>query len=77
VVSGDLPAIRELIEDGKTGLLVEGAHPAKLADKIQSLADDASLRKTLAGEGRKKVESEFSLEMNLDRLEKRLSGATR
>jgi glycosyltransferase involved in cell wall biosynthesis len=70
VVSGDLPAIRELVEDGKNGMLVEGNNPVLLADKLAMLLGNKELRHSLAAEGRKKIDSEFSLELNLDRLEK-------
>jgi glycosyltransferase involved in cell wall biosynthesis len=71
VISGDLPAIRELITDGQDGLLVEGNNPGLLADKLAMLWKDPDLRYRLAKAGRKKVESEFSLQGNLDRLERR------
>jgi glycosyltransferase involved in cell wall biosynthesis len=73
VVSGDLPAIRELITDGQDGLLVEGNNPGLLADKLAMLWKDPDLRKRLAEAGRRKVELEFSLDTNLDRLERRFN----
>jgi glycosyltransferase involved in cell wall biosynthesis len=75
VVAGNLPAIAELVEDGVTGLLVEGNQPAALADKLGMLWQDAELRQRLAGDGRKRVESEFSLSLNLDRMERRFAAA--
>ncbi len=75
VVSGDLPAIAELVEDGVTGLLVKGNEPAALADRLAMLWQNAELRERLAKEGRKRVESEFSLSLNLNRLERRFVAA--
>ena len=75
VIAGDLPAIRELVEEGVSGLLVEGNNPAALADKLAMLWKDPDLRRRLAEGGRKRIESEFSLAMNLDRLERRFIGA--
>ncbi len=75
VVAGDLPAIGELVEDGVSGLLVKANDSAALADKLAMLWGDPKLRQRLAEAGRKKVESEFSLAMNLDRLERRLTAA--
>ena len=69
VIAGDLPAIGELVEDGVSGLLVKANDSAGLADKLAMLWGDPKLRRRLAEAGRKKVESEFSLAMNLDRLE--------
>jgi glycosyltransferase involved in cell wall biosynthesis len=72
VVSGDLPAIRELIDDGATGLLVPGGNVPALVDALAKLAADPDLRKNLAAAGRQKVVAEFSLAANVDRLESRL-----
>jgi glycosyltransferase involved in cell wall biosynthesis len=75
VLAGDLPAIAELVEDGVSGLLVKAKDSAGLADRLAMLWSDPQLRRRLAQAGRKKVESEFSLPMNLDRLERRLLAA--
>jgi colanic acid/amylovoran biosynthesis glycosyltransferase len=75
VIAGDLPAIRELVEDEKTGLLVEGNNPGLLADKLAMLWKDAELRQKLAAQGHRKIETEFSLATNLDRLEKQFNAS--
>jgi glycosyltransferase involved in cell wall biosynthesis len=75
VVAGDLPAIAELVEDNVTGLLVKENQPGALADKLAMLWENVELRNRLASEGRKRVEGEFSLSMNLDRLERRFLAA--
>jgi len=75
VISGDLPAIRELVEDGKSGILVEGNNAGLLADKLAMLWGNPELRQRLATEGHRKIETEFSLATNLDRLEKRFGGS--
>jgi glycosyltransferase involved in cell wall biosynthesis len=72
VISGDLPAIRELIEDGKNGLLICGEDVAALADRLASIARDDGLRKNLSCAAQKRVQEEFSLAMNADRLEQAL-----
>jgi glycosyltransferase involved in cell wall biosynthesis len=71
VVSGDLPAIGELVEERVSGLLVEGNNAGALADKLAMLWGDPELRDRLIAGGRKRIETEFSLGMNLDRLERR------
>jgi glycosyltransferase involved in cell wall biosynthesis len=73
VVAGDLPAIRELVVDGQSGILVEGNNPKMLADKLAMLWGNPGLRQRLTVEGRKKIETEFSLATNLDRLERRFN----
>ena len=75
VISGDLPSIRDLIEDGVTGLLVDGNNPAELADKLNTLAGDMLLRRQLADAGRQRIEEEFALLLNLERLQDRFHGA--
>jgi glycosyltransferase involved in cell wall biosynthesis len=75
VVSGDLPAVRELVADGRTGLLVPGADPTALADALGRLAADPSLRNRLGAAGRDHVRAEFALDVNIDRLERALRAA--
>jgi glycosyltransferase involved in cell wall biosynthesis len=73
-VAGDLPAIRELVEDGVTGRLVEGGSSDQLARVLRELAEDAPLRRRLAQEGRRRVEAEFSLSENVQRLKSAILG---
>jgi glycosyltransferase involved in cell wall biosynthesis len=75
VIAGDLPTIAELVEEGVSGFLVKPNQPRALADKLAMLWENPALRQRMALEGRKKVESEFSLSLNLDRLERRFIAA--
>lgn len=75
VVSGDLPAIRELIEDNVSGFLIDGRDPKALAGRLDALAGDFMLRKRLAEGGRRQVEMEFALAENVSRLEAYFPGA--
>lgn len=75
VISGDLPAIRELVIDGQTGRLVDGRSPEQLADAILELASDFELRQRLAGAAAEHVRSEFSLRVNIDRVRNAIEGA--
>lgn len=68
VIAGDLPAIRELIEDEISGLLVVPDDAAALASAIGRLAGDDHLRRTLGAKARSHIETEFSDAVNLDRL---------
>lgn len=68
VIAGDLPAIRELVLDGQTGLLVRPEHPVELAQALQSLLESPPRRAELAQAGRERVQEEFSTQVNLDRL---------
>jgi glycosyltransferase involved in cell wall biosynthesis len=73
VISGDLPAIRELIEDGVSGILIPGGDADALAQRLKIISTDSALRQKLALAGRSKVVSEFALEPNIDHLEARFS----
>jgi glycosyltransferase involved in cell wall biosynthesis len=69
VISGDLPAIRELIEPGVSGLLIAGGDSVALTAAIQRVAADPALRIALATAARAAVEREFALEPNVTKLE--------
>ena len=56
-------ATKEVVEHGKTGLLVPPRNPKALADAIIKLVDDEELRIKMGMEGRKKVEREYDLDV--------------
>lgn len=68
VVSGDLPAIRELVVDGQTGLLVPGGDVAATADAIGRLFDPVFADR-LGERGRSQVVDRFSLDGTVSQLE--------
>ncbi len=59
VIATDVSAIPELVENGKTGLLVPPRDPAALAGAMKRLLTDGTLRKTVIESGRKRVVAEF------------------
>jgi glycosyltransferase involved in cell wall biosynthesis len=69
VIAGDLPAIRELIDDEESGLLVPPNDVDALAAAIRRVANDPALRETLGRQGRLRIETEFSDPVNFDRIE--------
>jgi glycosyltransferase involved in cell wall biosynthesis len=77
VVASRLAGIPELVEDGRTGLLVEPRDAAGLAAALRRLADDPALRERLADAGRAKVELEFDAYENAARLAARCARAAR
>ncbi len=59
VVASDLPAVRDVVIDGETGLMVRPADSAELAEKIGRLLADDTLRDTLAAAGRRHALARF------------------
>jgi len=55
-----VPGCREIAVHEETGLLVPPRDPASLAEAMQRLAGDASLRRRLGAAGRQLVEARFS-----------------
>lgn len=67
-VSGDLPAIRELITHGHTGKLVSSEDSQAWADTLSQLLSDPSEQTLYSRNGREWVEREFSAGVNIPRL---------
>ncbi len=60
VVASAVGGIPEVVEDGKTGLLVPPARPDELAAAIRRLLDDPGLARAMGQAGRRRVEEKFS-----------------
>ena len=60
VVAFDLPAVRDTIIDGKTGLMAKPESAADLAEKIAMLLDDEKFCENLATEGRRYALGKFT-----------------
>jgi glycosyltransferase involved in cell wall biosynthesis len=69
VVVSDIPGVREVITDGKEGLLADPVDPDDLGGKIRILLADDKKREAMGRAGREKVEREFSIEEVVDRIE--------
>lgn len=67
-VSTDLPGVTEIVEHGRTGLLAPQRDAAALADAMDHLAADASLRAEYGRAARTRAERLFSLERNVSEL---------
>lgn len=68
VVVSDIPGVREVIEDGREGLLADPMNPQDLAQKISQLLEDPTLRREMGRRGREKVVSSFGVEAVTDRI---------
>lgn len=70
VIASDLSATKEIIEDGKNGLLFKVGDFSDLADKVNILLGDSKLRKRFSEEGKKTVEEKYEWEKIVGSLEK-------
>ena len=61
-------AIPELIDDGRTGMLVPPADPAALAQALAELISSPARRQVLGDAGEARVRSAFTLDAGIDRL---------
>jgi len=69
VIVADIPGVREMIEDGRDGLLADPVNPRDLADKIRRLLADPDARRAMGVRAREKVLESFSIERVTDRIE--------
>lgn len=59
VVATTAGALPEVVENGRTGILVPPRHSCALAQAIQRLLQDDRLRRSMGEEGRRRVEAQF------------------
>jgi glycosyltransferase involved in cell wall biosynthesis len=69
VVSTTVGSIPDVILDGETGFIVPPRDSLALADRIERLLDNASLRADFGVRGRALIERSYSLDRMLDELE--------
>jgi glycosyltransferase involved in cell wall biosynthesis len=67
VVGSNISGIPELVEHGRSGLLVEAGNPAALANALERLLSNPELRQRLGKAGREKVVREFNLSVSAAR----------
>jgi glycosyltransferase involved in cell wall biosynthesis len=68
VVSTYVSAIPELVSDGVTGFLVPERNPSEAADVLEHLITNPGLGTAFGMAGRKKVETDFNADTNVNRL---------
>jgi len=68
VVATDIDGIREVVVNGKDGLLVSTSNFMELASSIQYLLDNELVRTSFGREGRKRVLKDFSYDEAITRL---------
>jgi glycosyltransferase involved in cell wall biosynthesis len=60
VIATNIRGAREVLEPGKTGILVDRGSAAELLRAVQTLASDAELRRQLGAAARKSVEKHYA-----------------
>jgi glycosyltransferase involved in cell wall biosynthesis len=68
VIGSKIGGIPEIVDEGKTGLLVPPRDPAALAGAMRRLAGDPALAETLGRNARKRIESDFGAEIHYNKL---------
>ncbi len=68
VVTTQIMGIPELVEDGRTGLLVAPGRTDALVEALERLLSDQPLRERLGREGRRKVLAEYDVNRSASRL---------
>ena len=68
VVASDTGGIPQMIENGRTGILIEPKSPESLAEGLSKVLEDADLCRRLGENAYKKVKADFSIEKNMDKL---------
>ena len=76
IVASDLPAIREILTDSRTALLVRPDDPQALADALTRLAGDPALARSL-GEAAARLAPDYTWARRAERLEAALNAAMR
>lgn len=66
VVATDVRGCRQVVDHGRTGLLVPGGDAPALASAIAQLAQDADLRARMGGAARVKALAEFDQQRVID-----------
>lgn len=66
VVATAVDGTVELIDEGSTGFLVQPKHAQMLATRLAALLQDSELRQRFGQQGRRKVEEQYSLQMQVE-----------
>jgi glycosyltransferase involved in cell wall biosynthesis len=62
VVVADVPGVREVIEDGKEGLLAQPLLPDSLAERVRELLDDPARASEMGAAARRRAEGRYGLQ---------------
>lgn len=70
VVVSDIPGVRDVVEDGREGLLCDPLNPEDLAAKIRTLLEDEGMRRAMGQRGRERVLQSFSVDAVVSAVER-------
>ncbi len=77
IITTNVPGPSEVIEEGKSGLLVPDHTVDELAEAMTKLGEDAQLRKSFSGAGLERVKEKFErsrmLQLTLENREKMMN----
>ncbi len=68
VVASDVPALREVVEEGESGLLVPAISPEPMAEAIGTLLDDPDRAEAFGRRGREIFEERFTIQTYMPRI---------
>ena len=69
VVATNVDGSKDLVEDGRTGFLVDVDDDSSMALRICELAADADKRRRMGALGRQRIRECFNIEANIGRME--------
>jgi glycosyltransferase involved in cell wall biosynthesis len=69
VVATRVGGVPDVVEPGRTGILLADHNPAELAAALEALIVDASLRRSMGVQGRRRYLERFTLDTHLQRME--------
>ena len=67
VIASNIGVFKDIVDDEKTGFLVEPENNNQLSEKIDILLRDDKLRTEMGKEGRKKIEAEYEWDIIIQR----------
>ncbi|WP_303863974.1 glycosyltransferase [Alkalibaculum bacchi] len=68
VVATDVSGFKEVVEDGKTGIIVKRKNPQAIAEALETLIFNSELRQKYGQNGRTKVEKLYNWEDNVNKM---------
>jgi glycosyltransferase involved in cell wall biosynthesis/ribosomal protein S18 acetylase RimI-like enzyme len=68
IVAADVRGSRQVVDDGRTGILVPARDPERLAAALKGLIDDADLRRAMGRAGSRKARREFDQDAVIGRV---------